>query len=50
MLAVFAQIAGAGLALNELAETRREVLGALFEGVPISDHDAASIDDRLDGP
>jgi len=48
MLAVFAQIAGAGLALNELAETRREVLRALFEGAPISDHDAASIDDRLD--
>jgi predicted RNA methylase len=48
MLAVFAQIGGAGLALNELAETRREVLRALFEGAPISDHDAASIDDRLD--
>jgi len=48
MLAVFAKSAGAGLALNELAETRREVLSALFEGAPISDHDAASIDDRLD--
>jgi len=41
-------VLGAGLALNELAETRREVLRALFEGAPISDHDAASIDDRLD--
>ena len=48
MLAVFAQVSGAGLALNELAETRRGVLRALFEGAPISDHDAASIDDRLD--
>lgn len=48
MLAVFAKSAGAGLALNELAETRREVLRALFEGAPISDHDAASINDRLD--
>lgn len=48
MLAVFAQIAGAGLALNELAETRRDVLRAVFENVPVTGHDAASIDDRLD--
>tara|TARA_R110000787_G_scaffold47689_2_gene115388 strand:- start:1109 stop:5500 length:4392 start_codon:yes stop_codon:yes gene_type:complete len=48
ILAVFALFSGAGLALNELAETRRGVLRALFEGAPIFDHDAASIDDRLD--
>jgi len=48
MLAVFAQIAGARLALNELAETRRDILHAMFENVPVFGHDAASIDDRLD--
>jgi hypothetical protein len=36
------------LALNELAETRRAVLGQLFPDAVVSDHDAASIDDRLD--
>lgn len=48
MLAVFARVSGARLALNELAETRRNILGHLFPEVPVSDHDAASIDDRLD--
>lgn len=48
MLAGFARIAGAGLALNELAETRRALLGHLFPEAVLSDHDAASIDDRLD--
>lgn len=48
LLAIFARIAGAHLALNELAETRRALLGQLFPSAVVSDHDAASIDDRLD--
>lgn len=48
MLAIFGQISGAKLALNELGETRREILAGLFPQAPISGHDAASIDDRLD--
>ncbi|SFD34896.1 hypothetical protein [Tropicimonas isoalkanivorans] len=47
MLAGFARIAGARVALNELAETRRALLGHLFPDAVVSDHDAASIDDRL---
>ena len=46
MLAVHAALARAGLTLNELAETRAELLGHLF-GITVSRHDAASIDDRL---
>jgi len=48
MLAIFARIAGARLSLNELAETRRNLLQQLFPEAVVSDHDAASIDDRLD--
>ena len=48
LLAIFARIAGAHLALNELAETRRVLLENLFPSAVVSDHDAASIDDRLD--
>lgn len=48
MLAVFAKNADARLALNELAETRRALLGHLFPEAVVSDHNAASIDDRLD--
>lgn len=48
MLAIFGQISGAKLALNELGETRRDILSGLFPQVPVSGHDAASIDDRLD--
>jgi predicted RNA methylase len=47
LLAIYAELAGAGLALNELAETRAELLARLFPAVPVSRHDAASIDDRL---
>lgn len=47
MLAIFARITGARLALNELAETRRALLGCLFPDAVVSDHDAASINDRL---
>ena len=49
MLAIFARIAGAELALNELACTRRELLEQLFPNTILSAHDATSIDDRLGG-
>lgn len=48
LLAVFAKISRAGIALNELDDTRRDLLRVLIRDVPISDHDAAAIDDRLD--
>ena len=48
LLASFAQVAGAGLALNEYADTRAGILEALFKGEAVTRHDAASIDDRLD--
>ena len=47
LLAVFAEIMGARLALNEIAETRIALLKRLFPDVPIFQHDAASINDRL---
>ena len=47
MLAVHALLARASLTLNELGETRAELLRLLFPDVPVSGHDAASIDDRL---
>ena len=47
MLAIHADLAGATLALNEMAETRAELLGRLFPAIAASCHDAASIDDRL---
>jgi len=47
MLAIFAEIAGARLALNEIAETRTELLRHLFPAAVIFAHDAASINDRL---
>ncbi|WP_448140512.1 strawberry notch-like NTP hydrolase domain-containing protein [Sphingopyxis fribergensis] len=48
MLAVHADLAGAGLALNELAETRADLLELLFSPDIVTRHDAAAIDDRLD--
>ncbi|MBK6413231.1 MAG: strawberry notch family protein [Sphingopyxis sp.] len=48
MLAIHAELAGAALALNELAGGRAELLELLFPAVPITRHDGASIDDRLD--
>jgi predicted RNA methylase len=47
-LAIFAELAGASLALNELAETRADMLTGLFPAVALSRHDAAQIHDRLD--
>jgi predicted RNA methylase len=47
LLAIYAELAGASLALNELAEGRAELLARLFPAAPIARHDAASIDDYL---
>lgn len=49
LLAVFAQRAGARLVLNELDQSRAEMLAAAFPAVPISRHDAELIDDLLPG-
>ncbi|MBX9934305.1 MAG: strawberry notch family protein [Methylobacterium sp.] len=48
LLAIFAELAGATLALNELGATRADLLGIVFPGVPVSRHDAAHIHDLLD--
>jgi hypothetical protein len=48
LLAILAEIAGGSLALNELAETRADLLRHLFPGRPVTSFDAAQIDDHLD--
>jgi predicted RNA methylase len=48
LLAIFADLAGAALVLNELAETRAGLLGHLFPDVGVTRFDAARIDDHLD--
>ena len=48
LLAILAELAGARLSLNELAETRADLLGPLFPGTAVTRHDAAQIDDHLD--
>ncbi|MCP2138643.1 putative RNA methylase [Rhizobium sp. SLBN-94] len=48
LMAIFAELAGARLALNEYAAVRRSLLERLFPAVAISQHDAAHIDDYLD--
>ena len=48
LLAIFAELAGASLVLNELAETRAGLLGRLFPDVAVTSFDAAQIDDHLD--
>ena len=48
LLAILAEIAGGSLALNELAETRADLLRRLFPGRPVTGFDAAQIDDHLD--
>jgi protein strawberry notch len=48
MLAVFAELAGASLMLNELAQTRAGLLSRLFPGAAVARLDAAQIDDHLD--
>ncbi|TYB76521.1 strawberry notch family protein [Maritimibacter fusiformis] len=47
LLAVLAEIAGGSLVLNELADTRADLLGLLFPGRPATRFDAAQIDDYL---
>jgi predicted RNA methylase len=48
LLAIFAELAGASLVLNELAETRSGLLGHLFPDAGVTRFDAARIDDHLD--
>jgi hypothetical protein len=48
LLAILAEIAGGALALNELAETRADLLRLLFPGRSVTRFDAAQIDDHLD--
>jgi predicted RNA methylase len=48
LLAIFAELAGARLHLNELAETRADLLSLLFPANPVTRFDAAQIDDHLD--
>ena len=47
LLAVFAELAGAPLALNELADTRAGLLGHLFPDIAVTRFDGAQIDDHL---
>jgi hypothetical protein len=48
LLAILAEIAGGALVLNELADTRAGLLSLLFPGIPVTQFDAAQIDDHLD--
>jgi hypothetical protein len=48
LLAILSEIAGGSIALNELAETRANLLRHLFTGCPVTSFDAVQIDDHLD--
>ncbi|MET4068254.1 putative RNA methylase [Bradyrhizobium sp. S3.2.6] len=48
LLAVFAELAGGALVLNELADARSELLRHLFANVQVTRFDGAQIDDHLD--
>ncbi len=48
LLAILAEIAGGALVLNELAETRADLLTSLFPASQVTRFDAAQIDDHLD--
>ena len=48
LLAIWAELAGARLALNELAEARAGLLARLFPACAVTRHDAEAIHDRLD--
>lgn len=48
LFAIFAEIAGGALVLNELADTRASLLSLLFPAIPVTCFDAAQIDDHLD--
>ncbi|MGD9865097.1 MAG: strawberry notch-like NTP hydrolase domain-containing protein, partial [Pseudodonghicola sp.] len=47
LMAILAQAAGGSLILNELAETRADLLSSLFPAFPVTRFDAAQIDDHL---
>ncbi|WP_257169695.1 strawberry notch family protein [Bradyrhizobium sp. SRS-191] len=47
-LAIFAELAGGSLLLNELAASRAALLDLVFPGVSVTRFDAAQIDDHLD--
>ncbi|HEY1244681.1 MAG TPA: strawberry notch family protein [Hyphomicrobiaceae bacterium] len=49
LLAIFGELAGASLVLNELAEARAGLLPHLFPDVAVTRFDAAQIDDHLGG-
>jgi predicted RNA methylase len=48
LLAIFAELAGTSLALNELADGRAILIDLLFPEISVTRHDAAQIHDRLD--
>ena len=48
LLAIFAELAGAPLALNEIAETRAGLLDRLFRDLAVTRHNAEQIHDHLD--
>ncbi|VIO70338.1 hypothetical protein CI1B_29910 [Bradyrhizobium ivorense] len=48
LLAIFAELSGGALVLNELAEDRATLLDQLFTDVKVTSFDAAQIDDHLE--
>ena len=48
LLAILAEVGGASLVLNELAELRVGLLSRLFPAIPVTRFNAAQIDDHLD--
>lgn len=48
LLAILAETAGGSLILNELADTRADLLASLFPALTVSRFDAAQIDDHFD--
>jgi predicted RNA methylase len=48
LLAIFAELAGTSLVLNEFAKTRAGLLDSLFPGAAVTRYDAAHIHDHLD--
>jgi hypothetical protein len=48
LLSIFAELARARLALNEIADTRAGLLGRLFRDVTVARYNAEQIHDRLD--
>jgi hypothetical protein len=47
LLAILAEISGGTLLLNELADTRADLLASLFPAIAVTRFDAAQIDDHL---